>query len=472
MSNLLTDESRSIESVKMTDQMRHDIVLYKHKLISKEELLNKYPNLDIVLSLVEEEVNQNFKKNYEEFLKYIKEQVRGDIISHFLTLLGPILAYNQLLLNAPYIAYVKPSYHLSKFIADEITHAFGNSNNKMDKVSKIIFIIIFTGIFASYGQSLQWAFWYGKEAYPILILRIRALMNDTFNTLLTELSIHKQKIQGEAVGIFFGLFSGTTGENTKRKLLELFSSISIVATSYTLALLKTDGADLDVKDIKDIPDGKEIYDEYKKIKPHFKQEDHISSFTLLTVSDIHTLTKNFTKVSNIGMELVLYEQSPIEKYSKILSLIQELQVIYENPETTIASSMTSLIAYKALEISPDITSLIDLNQLVENGKIIDNRVNDNLRLMRNDIEYYTTKIGQSWNSRSLFLPKGKEVHTLFIGHPYSPTVKLETIGINVVDYMLFSIILLSLVLFFRRNLKKERGPRIEVLDQRIRRHRK
>ena len=466
MSNLLTHN----EDIPFTADMRYNVTLYKNKLITKEELLKKYPNLDIVLSLVEEEVNQNFKKNYEEFLKYIKDQIRGDIFSHFLTILGPILAYNQLLLNAPYIAYVAPSYQLSKFIANEITHSFGNSNNKMNQVSRIIFIIIFTGIFASYSQSLQWAFWYGKEAYPILILRIRALMNDTFNTLLTELSIHKQKIQGEAVGIFFGLFSGKTGENTKRKLLDLFNSISIVATSYTLALLKTDGADLDVKDIKGITDGEEIYDEYKKIKPHFKQDDRISTFSLVTVSDIHTLTKNFTKISNIGMELILYEQSPIEKYSKILSLIQELQVIYENPSTTIASSMTSLIADKALEIAPEITSLIDFNQLVENGRIIDNRVNDNLRLMRNDIEYYTNKIGQSWNSRTLFLPKGKEVHTLFIGKPYSPTVNIETIGINVVDYMLLSMILLSLVLFFRRTLK--RGHRIEVLDQRIRRNRK
>jgi hypothetical protein len=297
-------------------------------------------------------------------------------------------------------------------------------------------------------------------------------MNDTFNTLLTELSIHKQKIQGEAVGIFFGLFSGKTGENTKRKLLDLFSSISIVATSYTLALLKTDGADLDVKDIKGITDGEEIYDEYKKIKPHFKQEEHISTFSLVTVSDIHTLTKNFTKISNIGMELMLYEQTTVEKYSKILSLIQELQVIYENPSTTIASSMTSLIADKALEIAPEITSLIDFNQLVENGRIIDNRVNDNLRLMRNDIEYYTNKIGQSWNSRTLFLPKGKEIHTLFVAPSYSPTVNIESIGINAIDYMLLSMILLSLVLFFRRKLKKERGPEIEIVEQRIRRHHK
>ena len=466
MSNLLIHN----EDIPFTADMRYHVTLYKNKLITKDELLKMYPNLDIVLSLVQEEVNQNFKKNYEEFLKYIKDQIKGDIFSHFLTILGPILAYNQLLLDAPYIAYVAPSYQLSKFIANEITHAFGNSNNKMHQVSRIIFIIIFTGIFASYCQSLQWAFWYGKEAYPILILRIRALMNDTFNTLLIELSIHKQKIQGEAVGIFFGLFSGKTGENTKRKLLDLFNSISIVATSYTLALLKTDGANLDVKDIKGITDGEEIYDEYKKIKPHFKQEDHISTFSLVTVSDIHTLTKNFTKISNIGMELMLYEQSPIEKYSKILSLIQELQVIYENPSTTIASSMTSLIADKALEIAPEITSLIDFNQLVENGRIIDNRVNDNLRLMRNDIEYYTNKIGQSWNSRTLFLPKGKEVHTLFIGQSYSPTVNIETIGINVIDYMLLSMFLLSLFLFFRRSLK--RGPRIEVLDQRIRRNRK
>ncbi len=466
--NLLTYN----EDLRLTTDMSHHIVQYKNKLITKDELLRLYPNLEPILILVQEEVNQNFKRNYEEFLKYIKSQIRGDIFSHFLTILGPILAYQQLLLDAPYIAYVKPTYHLSKFIADEITHAFGNSKNKMHQVSRIIFIIIFTGIFASYCQSLQWAFWYGKEAYPILILRIRSLMNDTFTTLLTELSIHKQKIQGEAVGIFFGLFTGKTGENTKKKLLDLFSSISIVATSYTLALLKTDGADLDVKDIKGITDGEEIYDEYKKIKPHFKQEDYVSTYSLVTVSDIHALTKNFTKISNIGMELVLYEQTTIEKYSKILSLVQELQVIYENPDTTLASSMTRLVAEKSLEIAPEITSLIDFNQLIENGKIIDNKVNDNLRLMRNDIEYYTNKIGQSWNSRTLFLPKGKEVHTLFIGKPYSPTVDVETIGINVIDYMLFSMILLSLVLFFRRKIKRRDEPEIEVLEQRIRRHRK
>ncbi len=460
------------EDIRITTDMSHHISQYKHKLITKDELLRLYPNLEPILMLVQEEVNQNFKRNYEEFLKYIKEQIRGDIFSNFLTILGPILAYQQLLLDAPYIAYVKPSYHLSKFIADEITHVFGNSKNKMHQVSRIIFIIIFTGIFASYCQSLQWAFWYGKEAYPILILRIKSLMEDTFKTLLTELSIHKQKIQGEAVGIFFGLFTGKTGENTKRKLLDLFNSISIVATSYTLALLKTDGADLDVKDIKGINDGEEIYDEYKKIKPHFKQEDYVSTYSLLTVSDIHALTKNFTKISNIGMELVLYEQTTVEKYSKILSLVQELQVIYENPDTTLASSMTRLVAEKALEIAPEITSLIDFNQLIENGKIIDNKVNDNLRLMRNDIEYYTNKIGQSWNSRTLFLPKGQEVHTLFIGKPYSPTVNVETIGINVIDYMLFSMILLSLVLFFRRKLKRKDEPEIEVLEQRIRRHHK
>ena len=466
--NLLTYN----EDIRLTGDMSHHIAQYKNNLITKDELLRLYPSLKPILLLVQEEVNQNFKRNYEEFLKYIKEQIRGDIFSHFLTILGPILAYQQLLLDAPYIAYVKPTYHLSKFIADEITHAFGNSNNKMHQVSRIIFIIIFTGIFASYCQSLQWAFWYGKEAYPILILRIKSLMEDTFKTLLTELSIHKQKIQGEAVGIFFGLFTGKTGENTKRKLLDLFSSISIVATSYTLALLKTDGADLDVKDIKGINDGEEIYDEYKKIKPHFKQEDYVSTYSLITVSDIHALTKNFTKISNIGMELVLYEQTTIEKYSKILSLVQELQVIYENPDTTLASSMTRLVAEKSLEIAPEITSLIDFNQLIENGKIIDNKVNDNLRLMRNDIEYYTNKIGQSWNSRTLFLPKGQEVHTLFIGKPYSPTVNVETIGINVIDYMLFSMILLSLVLFFRRKLKRRDEPEIEVIEQRIRRHRK
>lgn len=468
--NLLTYN----EDIRFTNDMRYHIAQYKNNLITKDELLKLYPNLDIVLSLVQEEVNQNFKRNYEEFLKYIKDQIRGDVFSHFLTILGPILAYQQLLLDAPYIAYVKPSYHLSKFILYEITHAFGeNPNNKMHQVSKIIFIIIFTGIFACYCQSLQWAFWYGKEAYPILIDRIKFLMQDTFETLLTELSIHKRKIQGEAVGIFFGLFSGKTGENTKRKLLDIFSSISIVATSYVLALLKTDGADLDVKDIKGITDGEEIYDEYKKIKPHFKQEDYVSTYSLVTVSDIHSLTKNFTKISNIGMELVLYEQTTFEKYSKILSLIQELQVIYENPSTTIASSMTNLIADRILEIAPEISSLIDINQLVEAGRVIDDRVNGNLRLIRNDIEYYTNKIGQSWNSRTLFLPKGKEVHTLFIGKSFSPNVEVETIGINVIDYMLFSMILLSLVLFFKRKYFKRRDePEIEVIEQRIRRHRK
>ena len=468
--NLLTYN----EDIRLTGDMSHHIAQYKNNLITKDELLRLYPNLEPILILVQEEVNQNFKRNYEEFLKYIKEQIRGDIFSHFLTILGPILAYQQLLLDAPYIAYVKPSYHLSKFIADEITHTFGKSKNKMHQVSRIIFIIIFTGIFASYCQSLQWAFWYGKEAYPILILRIRSLMNDTFTTLLTELSIHKQKIQGEAVGIFFGLFTGKTGENTKRKLLDLFSSISIVATSYTLALLKTDGADLDVKDIKGITDGEEIYDAYKKIKPHFKQEDYVSTYSLVTVSDIHSLTKNFTKISNIGMELVLYEQTTVEKYSKILSLIQELQVIYENPSTTIASSMTNLIADRILEIAPEISSLIDINQLVEAGRVIDDRVNGNLRLIRNDVEFYINRIGGSWNSRSLFLPKGKEVHTLFIGKPFSPNVKVETIGINVIDYMLFSMILLSLVLFFKRKYfpKRRDEPEIEVLEQRIRRHRK
>lgn len=467
--NLLTYN----EDIRLTDDMRYHIVQYKNNLITKDELLRLYPNLDIIFTLVQDEVNQNFKRNYEEFLKYIKDQIRGDIFSHFLTILGPILAYQQLLLNAPYIAYVKPSFHLSKFISDEITHAFGNSNNKMHKVSRIIFITIFTGIFASYCQSLQWAFWYGKEAYPVLIDRIKNLMEDTFKTLLTELSIHKRKIQGEAVGIFFGLFSGKTGENTKRKLLDIFSSISIVATSYTLALLKTDGADLDVKDIKGITDGEEIYDEYKKIKPHLKQEDYVSTYSLVTVSDIHSLTKNFTKISNIGMELVLYEQAPIEKYTKILSLVQELQVIYENPETTIGSSMTNLVANRILEIAPEISALIDINQLVEAGRVIDNRVNDNLRLMINDVEYYTNRIGGSWNSRTLFLPKGKEVHTLFIGKPFSPTVNVETIGINVIDYMLFSMILLSLVLFFKRKYFKRRDePEIEVIEQRIRRHRK
>lgn len=467
--NLLTYN----EDIRFTDDMRYHIAQYKNNLITKEELLKLYPNLDILFTLVQEEVNQNFKRNYEEFLKYIKEQIRGDVFSHFLTILGPILAYQQLLVNAPYIAYVKPSYHLSKFISDEITHAFGKSKNKMHEVSRIIFIIIFTGIFASYCQSLQWAFWYGKEAYPILILRIRALMNDTFNSVLTELSIHKQKIQGEAVGIFFGLFSGKTGENTKRKLLDIFSSISIVATSYTLALLKTDGADLDVKDIKGITDGEEIYDEYKKIKPHFKQEDYVSTYSLVTVSDIHSLTKNFTKISNIGMELVLYEQTTVEKYSKILSLIQELQVIYENPNTNIASSMTNLIANRIVEIAPEISALIDINQLVEAGRVIDDRVNGNLKLMRNDVEFYINRIGGSWNSRTLFLPKGKEVHTLFIGKSFSPNVEVETIGINVIDYMLFSMILLSLVLFFKRKYFKRRDePEIEVIEQRIRRHRK
>jgi hypothetical protein len=51
MNNLLTDESRSIEPIQISPQMRHDIVLFKHKLITKEELLRKHPSVEIFLLL-------------------------------------------------------------------------------------------------------------------------------------------------------------------------------------------------------------------------------------------------------------------------------------------------------------------------------------------------------------------------------------------------------------------------------------
>ena len=49
MSNLLMDKSRQIEPVEISSQMRYDIVLYKNKLISKEDLVKKHPSVEIFL---------------------------------------------------------------------------------------------------------------------------------------------------------------------------------------------------------------------------------------------------------------------------------------------------------------------------------------------------------------------------------------------------------------------------------------
>jgi len=469
MNNLLTDESRSIEPIQISPQMRHDIVLFKHKLITKEELLRKHPSVEIFLLLVEGEVKQSFEEQRKSILEYINKAINTKFSTLFYTILGPILAYNQLLLDAPYIAYIAPSYQLSRFIADEFDQAFVKS--RMNKVAKIIFISMFTAIFSSYTQALMWAFWYGKEAYPILIMRITSLQTEIFQTLLTEMSIGSRKLKAEAVGFFGALFSGKTGQLTRTKLLELYNNISIEAIAYTTALLKIEGADFDAKELKTIPEGEEMYDRYKKIKPKFTQEQELSAYTLLRPEDIKILGRNFTKVSTIGMELALYEQAPIEKYTKIFSLVQELHNIFENPTTDIASSMFNTVSERLVDIAPEIADYIDLHQFRQTGKNLDNKINDATMTIKNDVEYYMYKIGESWNSRTLFLPKGPDIQTIYTALPYSDRKTIESTGINLIDYMLLYTILLSLFLYLKRTYFPKRDvPHIEAM--RICRNRK
>jgi hypothetical protein len=83
-----------------------------------------------------------------------------------------------------------------------------------------------------------------------------------------------------------------------------------------------DNLDFDI-----VPEGEEMYDRYKKIKPKFTQEQELSAYTLLRPEDIKILGRNFTKVSTIGMELALYEQAPIEKYTKIRRLASIWMII-------------------------------------------------------------------------------------------------------------------------------------------------
>ena len=81
------------------------------------------------------------------------------------------------------------------------------------------------------------------------------------------------------------------------------------------------------------------------------------------------------------------------------------------------------------------------------------------------------KTGESWNSRTLFLPKGPDIQTIYTALPYSDTKNIESVGINLIDYMLLSMILLSVYLYLKRTYFPKRDvPHIEAM--RIRRNRK
>jgi hypothetical protein len=506
MNNLLTDKS---EDVKMDNEMKRFMSSYKYGLTPKNILLKKYPELNPIVDEIAQEVRREVTNNLQEQFNNLSnamietsnnlteeiKQIRKTAVEakkeakqakeffkqywpYIFGALQSCLEYRQSLLDLPYVRYVSTSFAMSAFIEREISKTFGRPKGKMGLVSYYIFMLFFTGIIASYLQSLDWCVFYGKELYPILQTRLRTLTTETFTKLMSEAQIQSQKLGSEKVGI--GLALGKTGIE---KMKQVFSSLMIMASSYHMAKLSADNVEIDTEIIQNSDNGEEIVDTYKDIKPKFKITDKFVSPTMLmTAGELSKLSEGFTKIELLSSEVALYiggskELSVFEPsgIAKAIDLIKQIKNELENPNIKIASRVFGNIQDQMMTINKDIARHVDYNSLSIAAKGIDNNIESNIELINGDINYALNKIGETWNSRTLFLSKGPQINSLIAVPSSNPEISVQEIGIHCIDYMLvFFVLMLPLLTFSTRQIKKvyrkikgENLP-IEVLEQHLR----
>ncbi len=495
---MLTDKS---EEVEMDEQMKRFITAYKHGIVSKEQLYKTYPELNELLDEVKDEVTQNFQKQFEnlssalitksqdiqkelESVKQVAFEARKESkeMKKFLKKYWPyiigtlqgVLEYKQVLLDAPYIRYVSTSFAISSLIEREISKTFGKPKGKLGIVSYYLFLLFFTGIIASYMQSLDWCVFYGKELYPILQMRLKNLTTETFSKLLNEAQIQQQKLGSEKVGI--GMALGKQGFD---KLKDIFSGLLVVASSYHMGKLSADDIEVDETEIDP-----EIVNKYKDVKPKFKTpEKTVSPTVLITGGELAGLTQRFTKIELLASEVALYigggkEPSVLNPSSlkEPIDLIKRIKDELENPDVKVASNIFNKIQDKMLYINKDAAKYVDYRSLSLTAESIDNNIESNIKLINADIDYALNKVGESWNSRTLFFPKGPSIKNLIKASSNNPEVSAQDIALHAIDYMLvFFVIIFPLLTFTFRQTKKAykyyKGKdklSIEVLEQRLR----
>lgn len=507
MNNLLSDKS---EEVKMDNEMKKFITSYKYGLTSKNVLLRKYPELNSVVDEISQEIKGEVTRNLQqqfnnlsnvmietsnnltEEIKQIRKtafeakkeakQAKEFFKNYWPYILGALetcLEYRQTLIDLPYLRYVSKSFAISSFIEREISKTFGKPKGKFGLISYYIFMLFFTGIIASYMQSLDWCIFYGKELYPNLQTRLRTLTAETFTKLMSEAQVQSQKLGSEKVGI--GLALGKSGIE---KMRQVFSSLMIMASSYHMAKLSADNVEINTEVIQNSDNGQEIVDTYKDIKQNFKTTDKFVSPTMLmTAGELAKLSEGFTKIELLSSEVALYvggtkELSIFEPsgIAKAIDLINQLKNELENPNIKIASKIIGNVQDQMLNINKDVAKYLDYNSLSIAAESIDNNIESNIKLINADINFALNRIGENWNSRTLFLSKGPQIHSLIALPQSNPEVPVQEIGIHCVDYMIvFFVLILPLLTFSTRQIRKvykkikgEQLP-IEVMEQYLRR---
>lgn len=505
---LLMDKT---ETVEREAEEKKFISSYNLNLIGKDVLKQEFPSLNPMLDVAEQDVKQNFEEQVNNIINVFSSKISSiekkleearaeareakaearkikellkEYWPYILALLRTVLEYKQTLIDAPYIRYVSASFAISSLIQREISKTFGKPKDNISLASYYIFLLWFTGILTCLLQSLDWSIFYGAQLYPVISTRLRGLMTQSLSTLTTEFSVQFQTIAAEGVGIGISL-----GKEGFEKIQNLFHSLIIIANSYHMAKLTADGIKLDLNEIKNSPDGEEIVEKYKRMKSEFKiMNEPVSPTTLITNKELIGITQRFTKIELLSTEVALYvSQLQVAKgyqytsfIGKGFDLIKRIKNELENPNVNIASSMLSYAQEQIQIISPSIDKHLNYRSLNLTAKNIDNNLAGTIEIINADIDYSLNKIAETWANRyGGFLPLGPSVNTLMVIPPSNPSMSTKDITIHASDYLVVFFVFAIIPMFLIRQSKKvykyirgQQIPEIEILEQRIRRHRK
>jgi hypothetical protein len=256
-----------------------------------------------------------------------------------------------------------------------------------------------------------------------------------------------------------------------------------------MSKLTADGIKLDLDEIKNSPDGEEIIEKYKSMKSEFKIiNEPASPTTLITNKELIGITQRFTKIELLSTEVALYvSQLQVAKgyqytsfIGKGFDLIKRIKNELENPNVNIASSMLSYAQEQIQVISPSIDKHLNYRSLNLTAKNIDNNLEGTIDVINADIDFRLNKIAETWANRyGGILPLGPSVNPLMIIPPSNPSMPTRDITIHAADYLVVFFVFAIIPMFLIRQSEKvykyirgKKTPEIEILEQRIRRHRK
>jgi len=475
---------------------------YRQGLISKNELVNKYPKYKPIIEdndeklakflQKQEKIMDNFRKEIDDTIKQkIEEKIKYNASAEaplknkiLIKAMELIISHQSALLDIPFLNLLPAGYIVTKIIPiDEFSKKF-----KLSKPVKLALHLSLILTLTNYFYAFQSSITVSKESIPNLIVIATSLGTNLFNTISKGGLLQLNNVKGLGT-VSKAMLGG--------KLLKEFQKLSTNMLGGALALGLVQNSitnyDTDIKEIINSVDDDSgfiniVKSTFKTITGKINEpkniEDQVfkSPTFLYTNEELKKINNNILKFEPIIQDLTtLNEVSSYNPshWSKAIGLVKSIPTSLEDIKSQqLGTRVEDIIKDVLYSTDPQISKHVNMDTLNITAKAINNEIETTCNLLESEGRYALYKGVEQYNFQTS-LGGLIDLPGIKLGEirPVNAFEKVQEFNVDIVLGTLGLIFMFSLLYHLYSGFKKvyryfkkdEDNVNLEVMpDQRIR----